>query len=201
MSTYTVSTIEELAAVAELFSEGDGSHYYVVGTGSLIMNEDFEIPGLVLSEGNLSCAKGFHAAGDVYVNGGVSVTGDFKARYVSIHGEGVGNLSVGGNVEVAEDLYTSGAVSVGGNFICGYVNINGDASVSGDVLIQEYLYAGSAIIGGNLSAVNDVVSHGGLLSVGKSINVGGYIVAGSVTAGKSINVTKYIVCDGQVIAG
>lgn len=200
MSTYTISTIEELAAIAVLDSDGDGGYVYVISSGDLHITESIEIPGLIINVGSVSCDKSLTVRGDMYINNGsVSVTGDFKARWAVV---GPGAISVGGNLEITEDLYPYGSVSVGGGMSCGYFNNQDDpVSVGGDLLMQGGFYGGSTSVGGNLNSPEDVVLRGPL-TVGKSINVGGYLIAndGGIIADNNINVGSYIVCDGPITA-
>lgn len=200
MSIYTISTVEELANIAHLDSDGDGGYVYVILSGDLHITESIKIPGLILNSGSLSCDKSLTVQGDMYINnGGVSVTGDLKARWAVVQG----SLSVGGSTEITEDLYTAGVVSISADLMCGYVNTNDFAlSVGGNALVPDDIYAGSSSIGGYLSTAGIAVFDGPL-TVGKSINVGGYLVVngGGIVAGSNINVTDYITCDGTITSG
>lgn len=201
MSTYTISTVEELASIAYLDSDGDGGYAYVIVSGDLHITESIDVPGLILGAGSLSCEKGLTIQGDMYIdNGSVSVTGDFKVRYSVIHG----GLSVGGKAEIPEQLYLHSISSIGGNLLCGYLHTDDSwLNVGGDVLIPGDIYAGGADIGGNLS-IGGIAVFGGILDVGKNINVGRYLVVsdgGSIVAGNNIHVAEYIACDGPITAG
>lgn len=201
MSTYTISTVEELAAIAPLDSDGDGGYVYVISSGDLHITESIEIPGLIIDVGSVSCDKSLTVRGDMLINNGsVSVTGDFKARWAVV---GPGAISIGGNLEITEDLYSYSSVSVGGNMSCGYFNNQDDPiSVGGELLMQGGFYGGPTNVGGNLASPKDVVLQGPL-TVGKNINVGGYLIAndGGIAAGNNINVAGYVVCDGPISAG
>lgn len=194
MSDHTISTIEQLAEIAIL----DGN-LYIIPEGNLTITEKIEIPGLLLYAGSLVCEKGLVSAGDMYISGSVSVSGDLYCNYLMAAG-----ISISGDLTILEECNCDTAdVSVGGVLVVGYFIGTGDEN---NLTVGGNCYVGSAVsniltVGGDIFSSGWMTIHGELNVSGNCTCYDNIVCSGNINVG-GIYCTGDITCaNGSVVVG
>jgi hypothetical protein len=166
-------------------------------------------PATTTTTGALVVAGGVGVAGNAYIGGATTVTGNVTAGNLVT----AGALAVTGNVS-GGNLTTSGQVVATGNLTGSNISASGTLSVTGNANVGNLGTTGN-ITGGNLTTSGQVVATGnltgsnisasGTLSVTGNANVGNLGTAGIITAtgnitGGNFISTGYVAADDGLLS-